>query len=872
MNNKELIKTLNDYIETKQGIYLDSIIDALNLKELKYLPDKYKRIDYVLGKIIKEVENLHDDTNLKDLYNELNPKFLSYISDENYKKQWFTNEFEKVYESNGNMIWGTIVDVLTSINDDFIKKDFYDKYFNRIDEEYLAKLLSSINDDEYILSKIDYFDDFYSEVLAVAISGISDDNVKMQIFKEKEELLETGKTDIIASLKSDELKVKYLNEMGIYSQKIISSIQDDNIKISLLDLITEKKSRHRVVKSIKNEDIRISCFKKYGIDMANLIDSISILSSDKKKIDMLEFLSKDNPSPIQVTKIIGSMDSDMEKLTALSLCGSNKTSFLLRRHDIIKDDKVIFNNIDLFLKYELLSLDDFEKKKDIVSTMYAKNNLIVKRLNFAFIDDKYVNTLGLDKINLISTFIDLQDNILDLNDKQYPIFFKTLENYSQKYGENNWTLVVNQLSFELSRLNKDKFEFATKTLIDNIDNLDNINISNLTKVLLDGNPFKITTLEELENYDEIIEKKCDEQIKSSDIYDKINAISIKLCGIGKDTNMLRNFAGINRKNTWDLVRLYGDDIDKIEDSPYKDIIIAMKQIQKEKEPEKLEEFYHSIPKFNSIDVFEMESELKKAYLDLYNKILLNVDDLEKNEEGFYEAGTDFNIITTSIGAYVANSPDDYREDWNRASLASQHFCTNFIRNDMLGTAPIPHVSYGFSSMEPDSLLLAGPADIYSSSGESFISQAHESEKYCSPETMINETHKSEKFRYNEMDFKRIQGSEKKQPDYILVFRKDNVISNLDEAKKASKQWGDLPIVVVDVDKCLKSERSKVDTMINEYANTQSLPLMKQIIQKIANNKVTNPNFANDIDLDKVNTVVVGNSSLDAENVSSAKKH
>lgn len=67
-----------------------------------------------------------------------------------------------------------------------------------------------------------------------------------------------------------------------------------------------------------------------------------------------------------------------------------------------------------------------------------------------------------------------------------------------------------------------------------------------------------------------------------------------------------------------------------------------------------------------------------------------------------------------------------------------------------------------------------------------------------------------------MDFNRIQDGIKKQPDYIIVFKKDGVIQELEKARKASKDWDDMPIVVIDVEKCLESERKKVEEMLESY--------------------------------------------------------
>ena len=40
-----------------------------------------------------------------------------------------------------------------------------------------------------------------------------------------------------------------------------------------------------------------------------------------------------------------------------------------------------------------------------------------------------------------------------------------------------------------------------------------------------------------------------------------------------------------------------------------------------------------------------------------------------------------------------------------------------------------------------------------------------------------------------MDFRRIQNGEKKNPDYIIVYRENGEISNLEEAKKSISTMG-----------------------------------------------------------------------------------
>ena len=244
----------------------------------------------------------------------------------------------------------------------------------------------------------------------------------------------------------------------------------------------------------------------------------------------------------------------------------------------------------------------------------------------------------------------------------------------------------------------------------------------------------------------------------------------------------------------------------------------------------------------------MERMLKTEYCKLYNKDLFNVKDAEKLPDGenLYSAGTDFKMIITSVGAYYTNnSVIDYKKDWNKPKIGSQHFCASYIRNDMLGHAPVPHICYGFCEMVEDSLMLSGPMDLISS-GVSFESTARSNERYLAPNNQIANT-----IGYNEMDFRRIQEGKKKQPDYIVVFRKNGNIPNMDKAEKASKDFGGLPIVVIDEDECLASERKKAEEMFEEYKKTNDPQIGAKLLEKLKNNRVTDYSFCRDTDMDMI---------------------
>lgn len=114
------------------------------------------------------------------------------------------------------------------------------------------------------------------------------------------------------------------------------------------------------------------------------------------------------------------------------------------------------------------------------------------------------------------------------------------------------------------------------------------------------------------------------------------------------------------------------------------------------------------------------------------------------------------------------------------------------------------------------------------------------QRFCSPEKQINET--GEFHCYNEMDYLYVQSGKKIKPDYIIAFRKNGEIANIKFIKQAATDWGgELPIVIIDVNECLKEQKRQIDELLNLY-NLQKTPeLAQKIIQKIKNNRKSTKN-------------------------------
>ena len=625
--------------------------------------------------------------------------------------------------------------------------------------------------------------------------------------------------------------------------KFIKEVIDDNniIGFSLLDLLEGIKDSHFIEQFTRDSE-------KYKLEKSHIKDfAIYVTKSSEFKKSIIENRNKYNLNSEDIVRLaLGVEDTQFVKkiieksdeygldylrvAELINIIPEKERLGILRE----KGRKVtesyryyganpqfIRENIDEVLEIEGKSTD-----KELLLRMSEKNEDIL-RYNFELINERYIEFLGEDKVSQISSYPEIVKKFLDLNldDSELSFIGNAINTYLEETKSDEWTNFANKMLANISDY---------KDLISSLNSYKDVNMKKILPILIHQNDFDIKTYEDIKNFQEIRRIKCEGLIKRETIEEKQKGVLLKIFGQGIE-------------ETKELISKFGQDIDKIGDENLKTYVKSLQEILKTEDSEVLEEIFYNVEELEMANPLLMERMLKTEYWKLYNNGLFKVENAEKLSDGenIYSAGTDFKMIITSVGAYISNQPDNYEENWNRASLGSQHFCASYIRNDMLGHAPVPHICYGFENMKEDSLMLSGSGDIYSS-GVSFESEAKRGEKYLSPDNQIANTS-----TYNEMDFRRVQGGEKKQPDYIVVFKKDGKISNMDKAKKASKDFGVLPIVVIDEDDCLASEKQKAEKLFEEYKRTKSPEIKKQLEEKLRNNRVTNESFCRDTNMDAV---------------------
>ena len=672
-----------------------------------------------------------------------------------------------------------------------------------IEQYQKRRMVFYVEDDNYLKKLVEHYRDYRldSDDVSSILIRLNDSEYTKKIIEEKS--IDLPSCSII------QLLLTVIKDID-YIKKVIENYNDYNLYID--DVFT-------LLKKLNDFELTRTILEKGNISESEKRPLILLCArQDEDYLKMVIGKRKEyNFSGEEIARLIN--DSEVADKSELFRLMDKETSQVFREK--FADIDCIKKYLEIFIERENVSINIDEILK------LAELSEGVFRTNFNICDNRYVSVLGEEKIALISYYPWIVNKILDLSDSELTIFSKVLEKYQQMSGEEEWTPIANRVLEHIGDY---------RELIESMNSSEDFDIGKIIPILIHKNSFGIKTIDDIENFGEIKRRKCEELMQSDSIEEKRRAVILKI--FGQDLEEVES-----------IISRFGEDIGEIEDEDLKSYVRSLQEILSVEDEETLGEIFRKVNEIDGINSVLVERKLKNAYWKLYQKDLFRLEEAKriKQEEGvtLYSAGIDFRIILTSIGSYrMDNSAiKNYKEDWNRNDNSTQHFCASYIRNDMLGHLIGPHIYFGFEQLEDDTLMLSGPTDIKSSVHAFETISLYE--KYLSPTNQIIRTED-----YNEMDFRRVQGGKKKQPDYIVVFRENDKIDNIEEAIKASKDFSGLPIVVIDVDECLASEREKVKGLLEQYRKTGDSKIKEAIEEKLRNNRVTDVSFCSDMGIDE----------------------
>ena len=516
--------------------------------------------------------------------------------------------------------------------------------------------------------------------------------------------------------------------------------------------------------------------------------------------------------------------------------------------------KSLNSEIENVIKSEFYDKQEQEQVTKMLEDMLSRNKYLLDTLDIRILKSNYLEIFEQPLLERIVADEDMQRDILEMSEEELKTFGFLLQYKATDQKE------------RITRINTSSLRNI------NLDKLQELSESDKTKaisILLSCSEFKLGDLSELNNYYEKRKNACKriidnpnvieeydydtywERIESGEEIDIPYGIIDEMQQLKVDERIhwaiIETKYGMSLEKARELCRTFGKDVDKIEQNEETRIIKEIKQILEENDIEKLKHIDLSENLANYEGTMNIIPNLRNGYLREYQKTLyqLKEDDYIGTQDGIniYNVlgknndNADFNMILTAIGGVYAYSHDfsDMKKDWDRADSNHTISCS-YIGNNFLGVTDTTFL-LGFSDIKDNELIHSRNQD--AGAGD-LIFEPYAKSEFLIPENQVN-TSKG----YNEMVIERkIEDGGKlvnRKPTYA-VFLAENIDGINDKentrwknAKKMAKGLN-IPIVVVDVQRCLELEWKKTQDMITLIKERKRMDLIPEVIHKIENNR------------------------------------
>ena len=517
-------------------------------------------------------------------------------------------------------------------------------------------------------------------------------------------------------------------------------------------------------------------------------------------------------------------------------------------------------------------VNDDEKIKELpekYKMVFEKHNDLFESLKLEFLSSSFFDLFTPNQLGRIIADRELQSVLLKYEENSV---VRDIVNVIVKNNP-NWVMELNGV---LKNINK------YEELLVNIENSNEYqNLGNdeffgeLISVLSESeNYFGIKNFADVKNFTNIKNEKCKEILKGNDV--KLTDSFNKLSDIDKKKFAYFQYMyGIDIKQAKNIVKKYGEDIEKLNDrqgeNVYIQLVIDLKEI--------LQNDKNQFFDLSEIEHFKSEnkvlpnySEIESSIINIYEKCYRNVlysPEKSNSKKGQTEYDgkkipiyninpkSEFYMFARVEGAYTGyEEPENFYDDLMRNNIKNHGNCKSFISQNMLGLARTAGPIYGYYNVADNSFLLQAPWDIVSSKANSSFSTASvdwnsaRGIQYRTPKEMIDNT----RHYHNEIVSERlIEGVDgkysKDKPDYV-IYIKENKHENYKKTEKwrmtqkAASQL-DIPIVIMDKESIVKNEFKKFehlkkiflgkipnDTELNEYQ------ILNELIVSFENNRIS----------------------------------
>lgn len=593
--------------------------------------------------------------------------------------------------------------------------------------------------------------------------------------------------------------------------------------------------------------------------MRELLERLDDVDKKDRVYEIEDFIREHEESE----EFLAYFDTDIDQKSYEKYTNVDKYIDLLDSYD----DKIYLAQVlcDFELAQKLFNEYPFSKEeKDKFDKLFANNEDITKTLRPKILSDKYnfFSPQVLDFITAENESV-FQDRILGMDEKNLEIFkilYKKIENDTQDIISKLFYLSVNISDYE--QLNEDLYQY-----IQNGGEINDDISSKLLWLYTKGGLYTSQTREisnSIRNIDDIINLETIIRETCNKFVDAQRNKENKDIDVIKEAILMSTY-GMTLDETRDVLAKYNlSAIEVNEDNQRQCLMyLALTEINSEDNPDKLIAIYDEYTRENDIKIDYLRTavfngELKELFAKEFNSAFTPIEQFNRfsEEEGIsiYDAGTDFKICMTAIGAYQNNFSDkeNYSTYWNSRKIMAHTSSCSLIANNNLTTAKISNICLGFSNFEEE-MFYGGSNKDMASDSQYHVMAPQLPIRLSNPEEFINST----RGEYNELAYERRDLGNgdfyKKNPDFIVFFEEFDDLDNIDmenpevksilddekrkwqESLKAAKNFG-VPIVKINREKCAKAESEKIKQCFEEYLQTHDTSLLSSIITNFENNR------------------------------------
>ncbi len=501
---------------------------------------------------------------------------------------------------------------------------------------------------------------------------------------------------------------------------------------------------------------------------------------------------------------------------------------------------------------EYLNGDIDQKGLDLMNELLTENPNRIEKMNFALLNQKYIDTLSQDYIKSIINDYETSSKLVTLNTKYpnlYNSFVKILNDFQNDNSLYTFYAKAN-IVLDFIYNNADKFTNL------NSDILENDNFVNYAIYM--SNRSMINTIEINEysaDYEIELNQKCDEQF--SNLIQEINNSSAPELYMSYNLEKMKDcyftkYFSLPYNKVKDLITKYKESITAIsQNDPHSTTILEyLEYIASINDYEKLNDIYQNQTfKLSSEEMLYLDDSLRKAYVKTYvdklgttsnyinNEIIENsslVETLNYNghEIKMLNLNDDFAFIVRSSesGLVVENrelAEDSYKKSWAYTDDASNHLlAASYITSENIGSCPVngTGVLYGFTNIQEDDLMMMGPADINSNINNVGYGSGQQ-QRFVSADEMSNYTTRI----YNEF----VLEKSNVKPDCIIVYT-DFSPELMNNAYKAAAEWN-IPIIKIDKTQLAENNNQKINNHLNEFSQTKNLEELESALNLYESN-------------------------------------